>query len=282
MGQCVSTLIFAHCLNSVLVVKSPQGEYDVIWQMTHIYALWTLVLEKTLESPLGCMEIKPVNPKGNQSWIYIGRTDAEAEASILWPPVGKNWLIGKDLDAGKDQRQEEKGMTEDEMVGWHHRPLISGHEFEWALWVDDGQGSLACCSPWGCKSQTQLSNWTELNLPFNSAILHLGMYSNNTLVKIEKAVWINHLLHIVLKSKISARYQKWPSTGTCGIRNRESQQLGIMWMEGGVGWVTSSECAVYLIFKRRKFKKVVIVCFFHIHIYVYCHLEWVGKLAKNY
>ena len=96
MGQCVSTLIFAHCLNSVLVVKSPQGEYDVIWQMTHIYALWTLVLEKTLESPLGCMEIKPVNPKGNQSWIYIGRTDAEAEASILWPPVAKSQTIGKD------------------------------------------------------------------------------------------------------------------------------------------------------------------------------------------
>ena len=105
------------------------------------------------------MEIQPVNPKGNQSWIFIGRTDAEAEVPILWPPAAKNWLIGKDPDAGKDWRQEEKGMTEDEMVGWHH-PL-NGHEFEHAPGVGDGQGSLACCSPWVAKSRTQLSNWTD-------------------------------------------------------------------------------------------------------------------------
>ena len=90
--------------------------------------VWTVVLEKTLESPLDCKEIKPVNPKGNQSWIFIGRTDAEAEAPILWPPDANNWLTGKDPDAGKDRRQEEKGITEDEMVGWHHR--LAGHEFE--------------------------------------------------------------------------------------------------------------------------------------------------------
>ena len=106
-----------------------------------------MVLEKTLESPLDCKEVKPVHPKGNQSWIFFGRTDAEAETPILWLPDVKNWLIGKDPDAGKDWRQEKKEMTEDEMVGWHHQ--LSGHEFVWAPGVDNGQGSLACYSPWG-------------------------------------------------------------------------------------------------------------------------------------
>ena len=116
-------------------------------------------MEKTLESPLDCKEIQPVNPKENQSWIFIGRTDAEAEALILWPPDAKNWLIWKDPDAGKDWRQEEKGMTEDEMVGWHHQ--LDGLEFEQALGVDDGQGGLVCCSPWGhIKSDmTEQLNW---------------------------------------------------------------------------------------------------------------------------
>ena len=106
------------------------------------WCFWTVVLEKTLESPLDCKEIQPVHPKGNQSWIFTGRTDAEAETPILWPSDVKKWLIGKDLDAGKDWSQEEKGMTEDEMVGWHH--WLDGHEFERAPGVDDGQGSLAC------------------------------------------------------------------------------------------------------------------------------------------
>ena len=96
----------------------------------------TMVLEKTLESPMDCREIKPVNPKENQSWIFIGRTDAEAETSILWPPDVKSWLTGKDPDAGEFWRQEEKGMTEDEMVGWHH--WLTGHEFEQA--PGDGEG----------------------------------------------------------------------------------------------------------------------------------------------
>ena len=100
---------------------------------------------KTLESPLDCKEIKLVNPKGNQSWIFIGKTDAEAEAPVLWPPNAKNWFIGKDSDAGKDWRQEEKEVTEDEMVGWHHQ--LDGREFEQAPGVGDGQGSLVCCSP---------------------------------------------------------------------------------------------------------------------------------------
>ena len=125
------------------------------------WCFWTVVLEKTLESPLDRKEIQPVHPKGNQSWIFIGRTDAEAETPILWPPDVNNWLIGKDPDAGKDWRQKEKGTTEDEMVGWHHQ--INGHEFEQALEVGDGQGSLECCSPWGCKEldTTVLLNWTE-------------------------------------------------------------------------------------------------------------------------
>ena len=107
---------------------------------------------------LVCKEIKPVYPKGNQSWIFIGRTDAEAEAPILWPHALKNRLIGIDPDTGKDWKLEEKGMTEDEMVGWHHR--LDGHKLEQVLGVGDGQGSLACYSPWGLKSQPLFSSWT--------------------------------------------------------------------------------------------------------------------------
>ena len=113
------------------------------------WCFWTVVLEKTLESSLDCKEIKLVNPKGNQSWIFTGRTDTEAEAPILWPPDAKSWLIWKDPDAGKDCRQGEKGTTGDEMVGWYHQ--LNGHEFEQAPRDGEGQGSLACCSPWGHK-----------------------------------------------------------------------------------------------------------------------------------
>ena len=113
------------------------------------WCFWTMILEKTLESPLGCKEIKPINPQGNQPWIFIGRTDDEAEAPILWPLDMKSWLIRKDPDAGKDWKQEEKGMTEDEVVGWHHR--LNGHKFEQALGAGEGQGSLVCCSPRGHK-----------------------------------------------------------------------------------------------------------------------------------
>ena len=108
-----------------------------------------IVLEKTLESPLDSKVIKPVNCKGNQSWIFIGRTDAKAETPIFRLSEAKSWLIGKDPDAGKDWGQKEKGVTEDEMFGWHHR--LSGHEFEQALGDSEGQGNQACCSPWGCK-----------------------------------------------------------------------------------------------------------------------------------
>ena len=121
------------------------------------WCFWTALL-KILESPLDCKDIQPVRPKGDQSWVFIGGTDVEAETPILWPPHVKSWLIGKDADAGKDWGQE-KGMTEDEMVGWHHR--LNGHRFGWT-WVVDGQGGLVCCGSWGCKEldTTEWLNWT--------------------------------------------------------------------------------------------------------------------------
>ena len=138
-----------------------------MWELDHKenwapknWCFWTVVLEKTLEGPLDCKEIQPVHPKGNQSWIFIERTDVDAETPILWSPNAKNWLIWKDTDAGKNWRQKEKGTTEDKMVGWHHR--LNGHESEQSLGVD-GQGSLVCCRPWVAKSHTQLSDWNELN-----------------------------------------------------------------------------------------------------------------------
>ena len=138
-----------------------------MWELNHKegwmlknWCFWTEVLEKILESPLDHKEIKPVNPKGDQSWIFTGRTDAKAETPILWPPDAKNWLIGKDPDAGKDWRQEEKGMTEDEMVGWYQ--WLNGQDFEQAPGIGDGQGSLACWSLWGHKEvdTTEQLNWT--------------------------------------------------------------------------------------------------------------------------
>ena len=126
------------------------------------WCFWTVVLEKTLESPLDCKVIQPVHPKGDQFWDFFGRNDAKAETPVLWPPHAKNWLIGKDSDAGRDWGQEEKGTTEDEMAGWHHG--LDGRESEWTPGVGDGQGGLACCDSWGCKESdtTELLNWTEL------------------------------------------------------------------------------------------------------------------------
>ena len=126
------------------------------------WCFWTVVLEKTHESPLDGKEIQPVHPKGGQSWVFIGRTDAKAETPILWPSHAKSWLIGKDPDAGRDWGQEEKGTPEDEMAGWHH--WLNGHEFEWTQGIGDGQGGLACCDSWGCKESdtTERLNWTDM------------------------------------------------------------------------------------------------------------------------
>ena len=134
---------------------------------------WPVVLEKTLECLFDCKEIKPVNSKGNQSWIFIRRTDAEAEAPILWPPDAKNWLIGKDPDAGKDWRREVKGTTEDEMVGWHH--WLDGHEFEQAQGVGDGQGSLVCCSPCGFRESGRTELTGVLVVALRIFSLHCSM-----------------------------------------------------------------------------------------------------------
>ena len=134
-------------------------DYKESWAQKN-WCFWTVVLEKTPEGPLECKEIQPVHPKGDQSWVFIERTDVEAETPVLWPPDAKTWLTGKDPDAGKDWGQEGKGTKEDEMVGWHHR--LDGHGFGWTPGVGDGQGRLACCGHGVAKSQTRLSNWTEL------------------------------------------------------------------------------------------------------------------------
>ena len=148
--------------------KGPSSQnygFVQMWELDHkeTWALknrcfWTVMLEKTLESTLDYKEIKLVNPKGNPFWIFIGRTNVEAEIQYFSHMMRRTWLIGKDPDAGKDWWQEEKGTTGDEMVAWHH--WLHGHEFEQALGDGEKQGSVACCSPWGCKESTWLSNWT--------------------------------------------------------------------------------------------------------------------------
>ena len=153
-----------------------------------------VVLEKTLESPLDCKEIQPVHPKGDQSWVFTGRTGAEAETPILWRPQAKSWLIGKDSDAERDWGQEEKGTTEDEMAGWHH--WLDGHEFEWTPGVGDGQGGLACRDSWGRKESdmTERLNWTDLNW----------------WTKIPHAVWCGQKIIIKSKDGISWILKRWP------------------------------------------------------------------------
>ena len=137
------------------------------------WCFWTVVLEKTLESPLDCKEIKPVNPKGNQPWIFIEIIDTKTKVPILWLPDAKSWLIGKGPGAGKNWRQEEKGATKDEMVGWQH--WLNGHEFEQTLGDGEGQGNLACCSPWGYRVRhSWATNWTDW-------LKHWGLYRYNGL-----------------------------------------------------------------------------------------------------
>ena len=151
-------------------------DYKESWVPKNWY-FWTVVLEKTFESPLDSKEIQSVHPKGNQSLIFIEKTDAKAEAPILWPPDANNWLIWKDPDAGKDWRQEEKGMTEDEMVGWHH--WLDEHEFKQTLRVGNGQGNLACCSPWDHKESdtTEWLKWTDtISCKMIFSIKLLGAY----------------------------------------------------------------------------------------------------------
>ena len=150
-----------------------------MWELDHKeswaqknWCFWTVVLEKTLESLLDCNEIQPVLSKGDQSWLFIGRTDAKAETPVLWPPYAESWLIGKDSDARSDWGQKEKATTEDEMTGWHHR--LNGHEFKWTPGVGDGQEGLACCDSWSHKESdtTERLNWTEtLSVVINVAFV---------------------------------------------------------------------------------------------------------------
>ena len=163
-------------IETLLCVKGPSSQscglsssHVWMWELDYKeswvpknWCFWTVVLEKTLESPLDCKEIQPVHPKGDQSWVFIGRTDADAEIPTLWPHDVKSWFIWKDPDAGKDWGQEEKGTAEDELVGWHHR--LNGHGFGWTPEVGDRQGVPACCGPWGRKEldMTKQLNWTEL------------------------------------------------------------------------------------------------------------------------
>ena len=152
------------------------------------WCFWTVVLEKTLESPLDCKEIQPVLPKGDQSWVFIGRTDVEAETPILWPPHAKSWLTGKAPDAGKDWRQE-KGTTEDEMIGWHHQ--LNGQ----TLAVGDGQRGLACCGSWGCKESdtTERLNWTELRLETVNILANLRVISIGKQLWAQNKWWVSYL-----------------------------------------------------------------------------------------
>ena len=170
-----------------------------MWELDHKegwvpknWCFWVVLLEKTLESPLDCKEIKPVRPKGNHPWIFIGRTDVEAETPILWSLDVESWLIWNNPNARKDWRKEEKGTIEDEMVEWHHR--LNGREFEQALGVGNGQGGLACCGPWVTKSQTRLK-WfstqacTDLNQKFRAVFRgnywgHQGVKNGKMKIKV--------------------------------------------------------------------------------------------------
>ena len=189
-------------------VYSQKITWEIAWLSSHVWmweldceegwapknwCFWTVVLEKTLESHLDCKEIQAFHPKGDQSWVFIGRTDAEAETPILWPPHAKSWLIWKDPDAGKDWGQEEKGTTEDEMVGWHHR--FNGHEFGWTPGDGNGQGGLACYSSWVCKQlyKTEQLNWTEAINDLGRSFHWSGGVQKCDSSEFEKSWWNNWL-----------------------------------------------------------------------------------------
>ena len=190
------------------------------------------VVLETFENPLDCKEIKQVNRKGSQSSIFTGRTDAEVEIPILWPPYAKNWLIRKDPDAGKDWRQEDKGTTEDEMVGWHH--WLNGHEFEQAQGIGDGQGGLMCCSPWG-HSQTQLSNWTELLNPI------ITCFSTNSTTGLVCYFLIQPFMHLGDSHPLA-----WTITFPCSFPFSLNHSLSMLPSNLGLETNTHSSPSVFL------------------------------------
>ena len=184
------------------------------------WCFWTMVLKKTLESPLDSKEIKPVSPKGNKPWIFIGRTDAEAEAPILWPPGVKSWLIGKDSDAGEGWGQKEKGTAEVVMVGWHH--WLNGHEFEEAPGDGEGQGSLACCSPWGHKESDMTERLNNNNLEYIK-----NVYNNNKTTHFKNGHWtwiyISPQLHKHETSTWKDAQHHWP----LGNANQDHNEISL-------------------------------------------------------
>ena len=176
------------------------------------WCFWTVVLEKTLESPLDCKEIQPVHSEGDQPWDFFGRTDAKAEALVLWPPHVKSWLTGKDSSAGRGWGQEEKGTTEDEMAAWHHR--LDGSESEWTPGVGDGQGGLACCDSWHRKESetTERLNWTDTQktctMSKNMENAHMKSYqkSINRPNLLEWKVCIRNVLQMYTPSKDNVHF----------------------------------------------------------------------------
>ena len=157
-------------------------DYEESWALKN-WCFWTVVLEKTLESPLDCKEIQPVHSKGDQSWVFFGRIDIKAETPVLWLPHAKSWLIGKDSDGGRDWGQEVKGTTEDEMAGWHHQ--LDGREFEWTPGVGDEQGGLACYNSWGCK-ESDMTEWLNWRVKYVGEIFKVEISRLNFTVTFSK------------------------------------------------------------------------------------------------
>ena len=217
------------------------------------WCFWTVVLEKTLESPLNCKEVQPVHPKRDQSWVFIGRIDFEAETPILWPPHAKSWLIGKDSDAGRAWGQEEKGTTEDEMAGWHH--WLNAHEFGWTPGVDDGQGGLVCCDSWCHKESntTEQLNWTEwktkttahLASRLDQGFFYFKVFARVWVLKLGKSVDTNITLKQLqtvsgYKYRIALEWLCVESDGTLVIRNVEpagAERYRADWAEWERGWM---------------------------------------------
>ena len=217
------------------------------------WCFWTVVLEKTLESPLDCKEIQPVHSEGDQSWDFFGRNDAKAETPILWPPLAKSWLIGIDSDAGRDWGQEEKGTTEDKMAGWHH--WLDGHESEWTPGVGDGQGGVACWDSWGHKESdmTEQLNWSELNDLGNDLDLIICLlallYLFSKIVYLDSLLTFDWIFGLLLLSWKHSFY------------TLNTRPLSIAWPANIFSWsVSCLSTFLTMSFKTKVFNKVYFCC----------------------